>query len=263
MPFVDHISLGVTDLAAGSRFYEPLLHTLGSRRLFQDAQFVGYGNGPANGHFSLSRTEQRRRQPGAHLCFAAGNREEVERFYRAGIDAGAGDNGAPGYRLHYDPDFFGAFLIDPFGNNVGVVARLRPETGSMPRARVIDHLSIGAAAFAAMARFYDTLFATLNVQRLYTSEEFIIYGHGINDTTFMLLRRPDATGPQSGFHACFTAGSADQVRTFHDAGIAAGGRDNGAPGLRPEYSRDYYGAFVTDPEGNRLGVVARVQPEAL
>ena len=68
--------------------------------------------------------------------------------------------------------------------------------------------------------------------------------------------------PQNGFHVCFSAESGAAVAAFHAAGLAAGGRDNGAPGYRPEYAPDYYGAFIIDPDGNRLGVVARVAPGA-
>ena len=56
-------------------------------------------------------------------------------------------------------------------------------------------------------------------------------------------------------HAAFAADRRDQVDAFYDAAIAAGGRDNGAPGLRPEYSDDYYGAFVLDPDGHNIEAV--------
>ncbi len=261
MPFVDHSSMGVADLAAGARFYDRLMRTLGARRLYQDQQFVGYGTGPANGGFSICRVDVERNQPGAHICFAAGNREEVEEFHRVGLAGGAQDNGPPGYRLEYDPDYFGAFLVDPFGNHIGAVARLRPDAVSTPRARVIDHMSVGIANFSAVPGFYDTLFEALDVQRLYTSPDFIIFGRDLSDTTFMLLHRPEALSTQPGFHTCFAARSPEEVHAFHAAGLAAGGRDNGRPGHRPAYSHDYYGSFVIDPEGNHLGVVARVSPE--
>lgn len=62
----------------------------------------------------------------------------------------------------------------------------------------------------------------------------------------------------SGLHVALNAKSREQVDAFHAAALAAGGRDNGAPGLRPHYSPDYYAAFVFDPDGNNLEAVCRV-----
>ena len=56
-------------------------------------------------------------------------------------------------------------------------------------------------------------------------------------------------------HVCFAADTQDQVDAFHAAALAAGGRDNGAPGPRPEYSAGYYGAFVLDPDGHNIEAV--------
>ncbi|MGO1073654.1 VOC family protein [Lysobacter sp. CA199] len=61
-----------------------------------------------------------------------------------------------------------------------------------------------------------------------------------------------------GAHIALRARSREQVDAFHAAALAAGGRDNGAPGLRPHYSPDYYGAFVFDPDGNNIEAVCRV-----
>ena len=71
-------------------------------------------------------------------------------------------------------------------------------------------------------------------------------------------RRIQRHGPGSVAHVAFGAESTDQVHAFHEAAIAAGGTDNGAPGLRPEYSERYYGAFVLDPDGHNVEAVTRV-----
>ena len=268
MPFVDHLSLGVADLAVSGRFYDMALGALGARRLYRDGELIGYGSGSTNGSFSISRPAggAPRPQPGAHVCFAAGTREEVERFHEAALAGGGTDNGAPGYRLQYGEDYFGAFVLDPDGNHLGVVARIRPEAASMPRARIVDHLSIGNGDLAESGRFYDMLLASIDVRRLRTKPDYLMYGRDLTDTTF-ILAEPDepveTVPPQPGFHACFSAPTREAVAQFHRAGLIAGGRDNGAPGYRPNYGIDYFGAFLVDPWGNHLGAVARVPPEAI
>jgi catechol 2,3-dioxygenase-like lactoylglutathione lyase family enzyme len=64
--------------------------------------------------------------------------------------------------------------------------------------------------------------------------------------------RPVPPDEGSGLHFCFTAPNTDAVDAFHAAALGAGGRDNGAPGLRPQYAADYYAAFVIDPDGYRI-----------
>jgi catechol 2,3-dioxygenase-like lactoylglutathione lyase family enzyme len=61
--------------------------------------------------------------------------------------------------------------------------------------------------------------------------------------------------PAAGAHLCFRAPSRCAVQEFHTAALSAGGRDDGAPGLRPQYHADYYGAFVLDPDGHRIEAV--------
>ncbi|MGE0725819.1 MAG: VOC family protein, partial [Alphaproteobacteria bacterium] len=68
-------------------------------------------------------------------------------------------------------------------------------------------------------------------------------------------RRPASAG--NGVHVCFAAPDRAAVDAFHRAALAAGGADDGAPGLRPEYHQDYYGAFVRDPDGNKIEAVFR------
>ncbi len=64
-----------------------------------------------------------------------------------------------------------------------------------------------------------------------------------------------ARGPVAGFHVAFSASSREAVDRFHAAALEAGGRDNGAPGLRPKYHEGYYGAYVFDPDGNNVEAV--------
>jgi catechol 2,3-dioxygenase-like lactoylglutathione lyase family enzyme len=72
---------------------------------------------------------------------------------------------------------------------------------------------------------------------------------------FTITLEPDGVSPASGIHICFRAPDREAVRAFHAAAIAAGGSDDGAPGPRPIYHRDYYAAFVIDPDGHRIEAV--------
>ena len=78
-------------------------------------------------------------------------------------------------------------------------------------------------------------------------------GFGANDKAFFWI----GTGakPKGGPHVAFAVETRAEVDAFHRAAISAGGRDNGAPGLRPEYHPHYYGAFVFDPDGNNIEAV--------
>jgi len=78
---------------------------------------------------------------------------------------------------------------------------------------------------------------------------------------FTITREMGVTTPVPGAHLCFRAPDRAAVRAFHAAALAAGGRDDGAPGLRPLYHADYYGAFVLDPDGHHLEAVCHA-PEA-
>jgi catechol 2,3-dioxygenase-like lactoylglutathione lyase family enzyme len=78
---------------------------------------------------------------------------------------------------------------------------------------------------------------------------------------FTITREPELRTPIAGAHLCFRAPDREAVRAFHSAAMGAGGSDDGAPGLRPQYHADYYGAFVRDPDGHRIEAACHA-PEA-
>jgi catechol 2,3-dioxygenase-like lactoylglutathione lyase family enzyme len=119
---------------------------------------------------------------------------------------------------------------------------------------MIDHISVGVSELGRSARFYETTLATLGLSRLVTRPATI--GFGKNYPEFWInLRGMKAVEPESGTHICLRARSTADVDAFHAAALAAGGRSDGAPGLRPHDRVKYYAAFVADPDGNRIEAV--------
>jgi catechol 2,3-dioxygenase-like lactoylglutathione lyase family enzyme len=122
---------------------------------------------------------------------------------------------------------------------------------------MIDHTGIPVSHWEKSKAFYDAVFATIGARLLQTvPKEFTggrnVGGYGRAKPDFWLHESEDA-GP--GRHIAFTADNRADVDAFHAAGLKAGGRDNGAPGLRPQYHADYYGAFLLDPDGNNIEAV--------
>jgi catechol 2,3-dioxygenase-like lactoylglutathione lyase family enzyme len=117
---------------------------------------------------------------------------------------------------------------------------------------MIDHVSIGVRDLARAKRFYDKALAPLAYRCLSESAGSLGYGSEAAALWIIAAENPVPGDERSGLHFCFAAPSTEAVEAFHQAALAAGGRDNGAPGVRAEYSPDYYAAFVFDPDGYRL-----------
>ena len=116
---------------------------------------------------------------------------------------------------------------------------------------ILDHIGIGVSDLARSKEFYIRALEPLRIRVLLDLESWIGMGH--QDQAEFWLSRVDAVGAP--VHVAFVARSRAEVRAFHDAALAAGGKDNGAPGLRPHYHADYYGAFVLDPDGHNIEAV--------
>ena len=123
---------------------------------------------------------------------------------------------------------------------------------------MIDHVSIAVRDLQAGTRFYDDVLATLGFALLVKRERTV--GFGKKYPEFWLNHRPAALplSEDSGAHVCLRARDMETVAAFHAAALAAGGRDAGAPGPRPEYSETYYAAFIRDPDGNLIEAVTFV-----
>jgi catechol 2,3-dioxygenase-like lactoylglutathione lyase family enzyme len=122
---------------------------------------------------------------------------------------------------------------------------------------MIDHVSIGVRDLPAGGRFYDAVLGALGYTRLIVRSGTI--GYGKKYPEFWLNERAMAPlDPDGGTHIALRAPDTHAVDTFHAAALAAGGRSDGTPGPRPEYTENYYAAFVRDPEGNRIEAVTFV-----
>lgn len=125
------------------------------------------------------------------------------------------------------------------------------ETRELHRGRLIDHLQLVVKDLAASKRFYAAVFDVLGIPLAGEGKDFFWA-----DELFISTKESDAAqGQLTGrVHLAFQGKSREVVQRFHRAALAAGGRDNGAPGERP-YHPGYYGAFVLDPDGNNIEVV--------
>ena len=113
---LDHVSIGVRDLARARRFYDAALKPMGYSRLSTSDGALGYG-GESAGLWLLAteRPVATDEKSGLHLCFAAPTRAAVDAFHAAALSAGGKDNGKPGLRADYGPNYYAAFAVDPDG----------------------------------------------------------------------------------------------------------------------------------------------------
>jgi catechol 2,3-dioxygenase-like lactoylglutathione lyase family enzyme len=121
----DHIGLQVKDLDASIRFYEATLAPLGSGLTSRDAAYAGFGPNKDAAMLWL-HPNAAKAKGGTHVAFHAQDRAAVDRFHRAGLEAGGRDNGAPGVRQDYGSNYYAAFLLDPDGHNVEAVCLQAP-----------------------------------------------------------------------------------------------------------------------------------------
>ena len=236
----DHVGIQVRDREASESFYATVLRALGVDRTNSDEEFTewdDFGLGPATDDKPVTRR--------LHIAFAAASRDQVNEFWRAGTEAGYRDDGPPGERRQYSPDYYGGFLLDPDGNSVEAVHHR-----GMRSAGKIDHLWIRVADIPAAKRFYGTI-APYAGLRLGADTPERVQFRGERGGSFSLVPGP----PTENMHFAFPAAENATVDAFHRAATQAGYRDNGRPGERPEYHAGYYGAFVCDPDGNNVEVV--------
>jgi len=124
---------------------------------------------------------------------------------------------------------------------------------------LLDHIGIAVGDYARSRDFFERALGPLGIRLLMTFETWAGFGPAGTGPD-ELQRKPSfwihqSDEPLSPVHVAFAAADRAQVRAFHQAALAAGGRDNGGPGLRQEYHPTYFGAFVLDPDGHNIEAV--------
>jgi catechol 2,3-dioxygenase-like lactoylglutathione lyase family enzyme len=238
----DHVSIRAADWAASERFYATVLDAVGIERSATSGGLARWGR-------FLLATAGPERPPTRrlHVAFSVADRDQVDAFWRAGTAAGYRDDGAPGPRPQYAPDYYGGFLLDPDGNSAEAVHH-----GDEARPGTVDHLWIRVRDLTAARRFYATIAPHAGLRMVKDSDERVTFDRpdGARGTFSLLPGEPTA-----GLHMAFPADDHAAVRDFHAAALRAGYRDEGSPGERPAYHPGYFGGFVLDPDGNVIELV--------
>lgn len=187
----------------------------------------------------------------AHLGLVARSREQVDAFWRAGVDAGYRSDGEPGPRPRYVDDYYGAFLLDGDDNSVEAMLYTGVREGGL-----VDHLWLRVADVAASRAFYAAAAPFAGYRDVGGEDGRATFSWGDGRGSFSIVPADDDWPVTERLHVAFSGSRAD-ADGFRRALTEAGHRDNGAPGERPEDSAGSYGASVLDPDGNDVEVVAR------
>jgi len=121
---------------------------------------------------------------------------------------------------------------------------------------MLDHVGFAVSDAERSRRFYETALVPLGITLImtvgpeHTESGGTAHGFGSDGKPYFWFGDKECVG--EGSHIAFAAGTRREVDAFYESALAAGGRDNGAPGLRPQYHPDYYGAFVFDPDGMNI-----------
>lgn len=125
--------------------------------------------------------------------------------------------------------------------------------------QLLDHVSIAVSDLDRARPFYDAIMSALGAEKVYDRADALGYGvrcrPGDAGHTYLAVYSSGGAFGPSRRHWCFKAGARAMVDLFHRLGLAAGGRDDGPPGLRVHYHPGYYAAFLLDPDGNRVEAV--------
>lgn len=239
----DHVEIRVVDHVASQSFYETVLAPVGIALTHAGSDCAEWDDFAVYAADAEHPPTQR-----LHIGFAAPSRAHVDAFWEAGRAAGYRDDGAPGQRP-YSPDYYGAFVLDPDGNSAEAVHR----TGMRADGNV-DHLWIRVEDVAAATDFYSVVAPYTGFRVEQEMSDYMVV-RGPAGGVFRMLAGP----PTENVHIAFGVGERATVDAFHAAVLAGGYEDNGGPGLRPQYSPNYYGAFVLDPAGHNIELVTRAE----
>lgn len=124
---------------------------------------------------------------------------------------------------------------------------------------VMSHVSLGTNDYPRAKAFYDQVLATLQIPCAMDFPGAAGYGRKFPEFWIQQPHDGKAAGTANGVHVAFLANSIQEVNAFHAKAISLGGKDDGAPGLRPEYDKAYYAAYVRDLDGHKIEAMLMVE----
>lgn len=123
---------------------------------------------------------------------------------------------------------------------------------------LLSHISFGVRSIESSKTFYSAILAPLSLHLVFESKDVLGYGPNEDEEILnMFLLTEESQTPSNGFHLAFNAPTRDAVDAFHVAAVANGGTSDGEAGLREHYGKNYYAAFVIDPDGWKLEAVCK------
>ena len=127
---------------------------------------------------------------------------------------------------------------------------------------MFSHITLGTNDLERSRRFYEPVMATLGIEQPFKLPATLVFGELAGLKLFLVSPFDGGTASQgNGQHAAFLAPTRKAVDAFHATALANGGIDEGVPGPRPHYHAHYYGAYVRDPDGNKLQAVCHRRPD--
>jgi catechol 2,3-dioxygenase-like lactoylglutathione lyase family enzyme len=237
----ERVTIWAADREASERFYGLVLRTLGTEQSRSDARDARWGVLIVRSSDESNPPTQR-----VHLGFTAQSRGRVDEFWRIGTGGGYRDDGQPGLRPEYGPDYYGGFLLDPDGNSAEAVHH-----DLVGDRDLIDHIWLRVADVAVAKRFYAAVGA-----------------HAGFELRTDVRERGQLAGPRGSFsvvegtatehlHMAFPVDDDAVVDAFHHELTEAGYRSLDTPAERRDEQRRAYAATVADPDGNRIELVNR------
>jgi catechol 2,3-dioxygenase-like lactoylglutathione lyase family enzyme len=240
MSSIDHLTIRLADLTESGRFY---------RQLFELLEFAGTpheGGGFLEWNdFSIAQADpEHPPTSGLHVGFTANSRAQVDAWWQTLTQAGYTDDGQPGPRRQYSPDYYGAFVRDPGGNSTEAVHNppRRNHEGT------IDHIWLRFRDLDEAATFYKAIAPVVGLE-LHERPERVHFR--TDGASFNLVQG----SPSANVHLAFGVNDQTTVQDFHRTALDAGAADNGGPGERPQYHPGYYGAYALDPGRNNIEAV--------
>ncbi len=260
-----HFTFGTDDVRRAKSFYEATLAPLGFSLQKDGRGYFAFGRG-AEIYPWLYVMRPFNRRPatwgnGAHLALLANDDAAVQAFHEAALANGGSDEGEPGLRDHYSADYYAAYVRDPDGNKLQAV-HYRNGRSEAKTNQGVSHFTLGSNDLERSRVFYASVLRPLGLAPTEEEdEEAVAFGVPGAEVPVFYAHLPFDGLPATwgnGTHVAFLAPNRAAVISFHAAALSAGGSDEGGPGPRPHYSPNYYGAYVRDPDGNKIQAVCYV-----